>query len=149
MESINISNTDKFKYGDLEYISLKQGSCYTVGRVYIVNNVRTPKRGLLEGDLMLCIKKSGDCFYDFVRIEKFTETSYSGIPTYQLFAYYNILDKTSCYGGMKEAFPKMETLSDSDLVHILFSDQVLIPLVVTLSSKDLLNLELVWGLNKD
>ena len=96
-----------------------------------------PKRGFVEGDLLLCIMKSGDCYYDFIRIEKTGETQYSGVPTYQLHAYFKTLNRISSYGGMEDAFPKMEPLSPTDLVHVLYSEQVLIPLYVTLSEEEL------------
>lgn len=130
----------KYNYGALDYESPRERSCYTVGRVYQYNSEQ-PKRGFINGDLLLCIRKSGDAYYDFVRIEKHTETSYSGIPTFQLFAYFKLLDKTSEYGGMIEAFPNMETLTELDLVHILYSDQVLIPLFATFTDVEMKEFE--------
>jgi len=127
----------KYKYTALDYKSRICRSCYTVGRVYVYNGDKWQKRGFIKNDLLLCIKKSGDCHYGFVRIEKRTETSYSGVPEYQLFAYYKLFDKISCYGGMKEAFPNMETLSETDLVHVLYNEEVLIPLLATFSKDEL------------
>jgi len=131
----------KYEYRSLEYDADRQRSCYTVGKVYRYKPMfeNDPKRGFVEGDLLLCIMKSGDCCYEFIRIEKTTETQYSGggAPPYQLHAYFKTLNSITCYGGMEDAFPKMEPLSDTDLVHVLYSEQVLIPLYATLSEKEL------------
>lgn len=118
----------KYNYSDLEYEAFKQGSCYVPGRVY--KN---------KDKLLLCVKKSGDCFYDFVEIKYNTHTSWTGKITYQIHNYYDVIGKTSTYGGMKQAFPKMETLSAIDLVHVLIQEKVLIPRIVTLKGKDYIN----------
>lgn len=140
---------EKYKYNELDYKAPGQRSCYVPGRVYIYNNNRGQKRGFVNGDLLLCIRKSGDCFYDFIRIKKQAETSYSGIPTYQLFAYFELLNKTNEYGGMKEAFPTMETLSKLDLVHALYKKEVLIPLFATFSKTEMENFEKKIRLQKE
>tara|TARA_R110000796_G_scaffold252137_1_gene385327 strand:- start:24185 stop:24631 length:447 start_codon:yes stop_codon:yes gene_type:complete len=134
----------KYNYGELDYESVSERSCYTVGKVYSYNSGFSIERGLLEGDLLLCIKKSGDGCYDFVRIEKFTETYYSGIPTFTLYAYFKLRDKFMLYGGHKEAFPNMELLSANDLVHVLYKGEVLIPLFATMTKLEVKILKKRW-----
>lgn len=126
----------KYQYSELNYDAPRQHSCYVPGRVYKANDRAAQNRHILNGDLLLCIRKSGDSYYDFIRLTKETETSYSGIPSYQLHAYFKLSDKVSCYGGLNEAFPEMETISELDMVHALYTEQLLIPLISTLSTDD-------------
>lgn len=132
-----INHYAKYEYQELDYEGTCERSCYTPGRVYRFNHEHGSKRGLMDGDLLLCIMKSGDCHADFVRITHRETTSYTGIPTYQLFAYFDVHDKHSEYGGMEDAFPRMETLSPVDLIHVLLKKQVLIPFRATLSDDEL------------
>ena len=133
-----IDHFKKYQYSELDYVAKGQRSCYTVGKVYRYKNREGfSQRYLVDGDLLLCIMKSGDCHYDFVRVTKTSETPYTGTPTYQLFAYFDTKEKVSCYGGMEDAFPKMEPLSPTDLVHVLHHGRVLIPLYATLSEDEL------------
>ena len=148
MENKYMQNKKKHSYRKLDYTASRQRSCYTIGKVYVYNDNNNNNRGFLKNDLLLCIKKCGDCCYDFIRIEKTTETQYNGIPSYQLEAYFSLHNKIMCYGGMMEAFPNMEALSKLDLVHVLYSKQVLIPLIVTLSDIDLKILYEKWELQK-
>ena len=136
-----IDHFKKYEYQELNYEAKHNRTCYTVGKVYRYETRKGFKqRHLDDGDLLLCIMKSGDCHYDFIRIVKTTETSYSGIPTYQLHAYFKTEEKVSCYGGMEDAFPKMEALTPTDMVHVLYDEQVLIPLYATLSEEKLSDL---------
>ena len=141
----------KYKYSELDYKAASERSCYTPGRVYVYGKVVSGSpRGIKEGDLLLCIRKSGDCFYNFIRIQYRTRTgdskfeSLGGIPTYKLWNYYDVLEKFNSYGGMKEAFPNMETLSELDLIHTLYSKQVLIPYLSTMTTKELDEEEKIW-----
>lgn len=136
----------KYIYRELNYTAPKQRSCYTIGKVYTYVNSNSIENNI-EDDLLLCISKSGDCHYDFVKIEKSSETSFdSGLakPSYQLFAYFKLKSKVSSYGGMEEAFPKMEALSELDLVHVLYKNEVLIPLFAVLPDKELNELNNSW-----
>ena len=127
----------KFNYPELDYELKGERSCYTPGRVYTyIKDSRGEHRGLFDNDLLLCIRKSGDCHYDFLRIVETGSTNYDpeyGRPIYTLHQYFKVIDeKFSVYGGMKEAFPNMETLSELDLIHILFTKKLIIPLYNTL-----------------
>jgi len=141
MKQKPIDHFKKFEYKELDYVASSQRSCYTPGRVYRFNSGprRRPRRsirGILNNDLLLCINKSGDCYYNFVRIKHETTTKYSGQLTYQLFAYFKVLNKCGLYGGMEEAFPRMETLSPVDLVHILADEKFSSPCSLLLVTKN-------------
>ena len=138
------------EYKTLEYEASRERSCYTPGRVYLVTQRVSKDSRLIEGDFLLCIRKSGDSHYDFIRIERTGETqdSFNNLPLETLSVYFEVKTKHSAYGGMPEAFPSMTTLPDFVLVHALYSGQLLLPMLEVLNEREVLRLRKIRELDK-
>lgn len=107
-----------YKYKELDYENVGEGSSATIGKVYRVKEDDLRSR-LFKGDLLLCLFKSGDCHYDYVRVSHRCGNGYD--------EYFTLHEAHTGYGGtFEDAFPSMRPFNASDLVHVLHKGECLI-----------------------